>query len=110
MNSTNTAGPGCAADSPISTAQEKTGKVKTDLELASAELQLSSTALDRHLPADTKKGDVARALEQNAAVEIKVQEAAGELAEVTELLQEEVAQRHQLERKLARADGAGSRK
>lgn len=91
---------------PIEVAREKSVKVQQDLELAGAELQLTNTALERHLPHDARAGDVGRAIAQNVAVEEKVQEAAHDLATVTELLKEEVAQRKALERKLATATGA----
>jgi hypothetical protein len=91
---------------PIEAAARKTHKVHRDLEVAGAELELTNTALDRNLPPPVKNGDVARALEQNAVIEDKVQEAAQELAEVKELLQEEVVQRARLERELARKDEA----
>ena len=95
-----------SSKSHIAQAHRKTGEVQQQLELAGAELELTATALDRHLPQAVKHGDVARALEQNAAVEIKVHEAAQELAQVTELLEEEVAQRDRLERELARVGRA----
>lgn len=88
---------------PIARAQRKTGRIQQTLELAGAELHLTNTALDRHLPAEARKGDVGRALVQNAAIEEKVQEAAEDLAVVTELLQEEVAEREKLERQLQAA-------
>ena len=63
-----------------------TGQVQRDLEVASAELGLAHGALQRELPPQVKTGDVAWAIEQNEAVERKVQQAAEELEEVTELL------------------------
>lgn len=85
---------------PIEQAREKTADVRQELEVAGAELHLSNTALERHLPPGQKNGDVGRALAQNSAIETKVQEAAEELAVVTELLEEEVAQRERLEKEL----------
>lgn len=69
-------------------ARAKTDQVQRDLEVASAELGLTHGALERELPAHTKKGDVAWAIKQNAALEQKVQQAADELEEVTELLEQ----------------------
>ncbi|MFS8138401.1 MAG: hypothetical protein ACMG50_09785 [Thermomonas sp.] len=89
----------------LETAKNRTGKVQQELEVGGAELQLTSTALQRHLPPAVKHGDVARALQQNAAIEVKVNEAAEELGEVTELLEEEAARRIGLERELARVTG-----
>ena len=67
-------------------ARSKTDQVQRDLEVASAELGLTHGALERELPPNVKKGDVAWALHQNKVLERKVQQAAEELEEVTELL------------------------
>lgn len=72
----------------IEAAQSKTDQVQRDLEVASAELGLTHGALERELPKDVKTGDIAWAIRQNAALERKVQQAAEELEEVTELLQQ----------------------
>lgn len=85
----------------IEQAIEKTGKVQQDLEVAGAEIGLAHDALDRQLPPEAKQGDVAWAIGQNAAVEHKLEQAAGELEEVTELLAEEAAERARLEQALA---------
>lgn len=67
-------------------ARSKTDQVQRDLEVASAELGLTHGALERELPEHVKNGDVAWAIAQNKALEKKVQQAAEELEEVTELL------------------------
>jgi hypothetical protein len=72
----------------LKAARSKTEEVQRDLEVASAELGLTHGALERELPAEVKHGDVAWALEQNAVLERKVQQAAEELEEVTELLEQ----------------------
>jgi hypothetical protein len=72
----------------IDVAKSKTDQVQRDLEVASAELGLTHGALDRELPPDVKTGDVAWAIEQNKVLERKVQQAAEELEEVTELLEQ----------------------
>jgi dynactin complex subunit len=73
----------------LETAKTRTGQVQLDLEVASAELGLTHGALQRELPADVKKQrDVAWAIAQNKALERKVQQAAEELEEVTELLEQ----------------------
>jgi phosphoglycerate-specific signal transduction histidine kinase len=91
------------AMSPITLAKDRTGRIQQELEVASAELHLTNTALENSLPTDTKQGDVARALAQNAALEVKVSDAADDLQEVTELLHKEVEQRKRLEGELAAA-------
>ena len=86
---------------PIEVAKDKADAVQEDLAVAGAELHLTNTALDRSLPQSAKQGDVGKALEQNGIVQQKVSQAADELAEVTELLEEEIAERHRLEAQLA---------
>ena len=70
----------------IEAAKNRTGQVQQDLEIASAELGLAHGALDRNLPPNARTGDVAWAIAQNKILEQKVQRAAEELEEVTELL------------------------
>lgn len=69
-------------------ARSRTDQVQRDLEVASAELGLTHGALERELPPEVKKGDVAWAIRQNKILERKVQQAAEELEEVTELLEQ----------------------
>ena len=71
---------------PLEQAKSKTDQVQRDLEVASAELGLTHGALERELPPDVKQGDVAWAIHQNKLLERKVQQAAEELEEVTEML------------------------
>lgn len=86
---------------PIAQARDKTGEIQQELEVASAELHLTNTALEQHLPDDAVHGDVERALAQNVVVEGKVQEAAKDLEAVTTLLEQETAERERLEHELA---------
>lgn len=72
----------------LETAKARTGQVQHDLEVASAELGLTHGALERELPPEVKKGDVAWAIRQNAELERKMQHAAEELGEVTEMLEQ----------------------
>lgn len=91
------------AMSPIDHAFRHAGRIHQELQVASAELHLTNTALESSLPAAVKRGDVAKALAQNAALEEKVSDAAEDLQTVTELLEEEVAERARLEGELAAA-------
>ena len=72
----------------IDAARSKTDQVQRDLEVASAELGLTHGALERELPPEVKQGDVAWAIRQNKALEEKVQQAADDLEEVTEMLEQ----------------------
>jgi hypothetical protein len=73
----------------IEQAKQKTEQVQRELEVASAELGLTHGALEREIPEELKQdGDVAWAIRQNAELERKVQQAAEDLEEVTELLEQ----------------------
>ena len=76
------------SSAPLEQARSKTDQVQRDLEVASAELGLTHGALERELPPEVKEGDVAWALNQNKELERKVQQAAEELEEVNELLEQ----------------------
>lgn len=90
------------AGRPLYRAREKTGRVQQELAVAGAELGLTNSVLGTKLPESVKRSsDVQRALMQNEVIEVKVQEAANELQAVSDLLQEEVAERERLERELA---------
>ena len=68
-------------------ARSKTDQVQRDLEVASAELGLTHGALERELPSHVIHGDVAWAIQQNKILERKVQQAAEDLEEVTDMLE-----------------------
>lgn len=70
----------------LADARAKTEKVQNELEVATAELNLTNNAFERHLPPEVREGDVGWALGQNAEIERKVQKAAEELEEVVELI------------------------
>jgi hypothetical protein len=73
----------------LEAAKARTGQVQRDLEVASAELGLTHGALQRELPAAVKQQrDVAWAIAQNKVLERKVQQAAEELEEVSELIEQ----------------------
>ncbi len=76
---------------PLEEAREKTEQVQQELEVASAELGLAHGALDRHMPAEHRTGDIAWAIAQNAVLEKKVKQAAEDLEQVTELLERATA-------------------
>lgn len=86
---------------PLYRARRKTNDVRARLEVASAELGLTNLILGKQQDSVERSSDVQRALNQNEAIEEKVQEAADELQVVTDLLDEEVAERERLERELA---------
>lgn len=92
------------APKPIEQAAAKTSQIQQDLAVAEAELNLTNTVLGRARADDSREraADVKKAVRQNAAIEEKVGEAAEELQEVNELLQEEISERERLEQELER--------
>lgn len=92
---------GTAGRRPIHDARDKTRGVREELEVASAELHLTHTILERELPAHRKVGDVRKAIDQNGAAAANVAEASEELAEVEALLAQEIEERQRLEREIA---------
>lgn len=87
---------------PIARARLKARKVQEELAIAGAEIHLTGAALEHTLPPAQKTGVVRKALDQNAAVGDRIVEAADELDEVKELLEEEIAERQRLEQELGR--------
>ena len=84
-------------------ARDETSRIQQDIAVAGAELELTNALLGAELPESLKRsGEVRRALAQNGAIEDKVQQAAEELQVVSELRQEEVAERQRLEQELER--------
>ena len=86
---------------PILHAQREADRIQQELAVASAELHLTNAALEHSLPPTAKQGDVAKALAHQAVLEDKVSGAAEDLQNVTDLLEEETAERERLERELA---------
>lgn len=101
------AGP-AAQSPPIVKAKAVTEQVREQLELAGAELHLSNSVMRRSVPDAGKSGEVRKALDQYARVEEKMVDAAEELSDVTELLEEEIAERQRLELELERLSSSSS--
>lgn len=85
---------------PIEQARQKTGRVREELELAGAELHLSTEMLERQLPAEHKTGEVRRAIDQSGTVAENVASATEELQQVEALLEQAIAHGEALERQL----------
>ena len=93
---------------PIEKAKNVTEQVREQLEVAGAELHLSNSVMRRGLANSATGSDVRKALDQYALVEEKVVDAAEELSDVTELLEEEIAERQRLELELERLSSSSS--
>lgn len=87
---------------PIEQARKKTEQVREGLAVAGAELNLTTTILERELPAQHKTGDVRRAIDQNAAVAGNVAEAQEDLEQVEALLERARQEHERLQREIER--------
>ena len=90
-----------AAATPLERALDQNATVKDTVELSSAELAVINTVLKQELPDEVIKGVVAQALEKTDELEVKIQETAEELAEVNQLLAQEIDARTDLEGEVA---------
>ena len=90
-----------AAATPLERALDQNATAKDTVELSSAELAVINTVLKHELPNDVVKGVVAQALEKTDELEVKIQETAQELAEVNQLLAQEIDARTDLEGEVA---------
>lgn len=98
MDSSTDSAASAQSPAPIEEAANRTAQIQQELSIAEAELQLTNTVLGRAAPPAQQEDDVGKAVAQNVVIEEKVGEAAGDLQEVTELLQAEVSERQRLER------------
>jgi hypothetical protein len=83
--------------------------VKDTVQRSSDELAVINAVLNVELPGDVKKGDVAQALQKTDELEIKIQDTAHELAEVNEVLAQEIDARVDLETEVATIKAALAR-
>lgn len=90
-----------APASPLERALDQNTTVKETVEQSSAELAVINAVLEVGLPGDVKKGDIAQALLKTDELETKIQDTAQDLAEVNEVLAQEIDARVELEQDLA---------
>jgi hypothetical protein len=90
-----------APATPLERALDQNSNVRDTVELSSAELAVINTVLKHELPGDVIKGVVAQALEKTDELEVKIQETAQDLAEVNQLLAQEIDARMDLEGEVA---------
>lgn len=81
----------------------QTIEVKEKIVGVGDELLIVNTVLKQEIPEKLQTGEVAQALDKHEELETIVQECVGDLAEVNEALEEEVARRRRLERQLAQS-------
>ena len=89
------------SSTPLERALEQNETAKGIVEQSAAELVVIHAVLKQELPAQVQVGDVAYALQRTDELEIKISDTAQELAQVNEVLAQEIGERVDLERELA---------
>ncbi|MES2977528.1 MAG: hypothetical protein V4731_03825 [Pseudomonadota bacterium] len=107
--STSAPTPTTPLDSPLARALDQSDAVQEVVAESAAELLIINTVLSKEIPPPVKTGEVAQALVKTAELESRIGQSAEELAEVNELLKQELSERAELERKLAESQAALAR-
>ena len=95
-----------AESTALGRALDQNAAAKDAVEQSAAELVVINTVLKQEIPDDVQTGDVAQALLRTDALEVKISDAAQDLAQVNEVLAQEIDQRIDLERELAQTKAA----
>ena len=91
---------------PLTRALDQSEAVKEAVEHSADALLVISTVLKQEIPSYVQTGDVAQALQKTNELETKINDAASDLAQVNEVLAQEIDERMDLERELAAARAA----
>ena len=91
---------------PLERALEQNETAHDIVEQSAAELVVIHAVLKQELPEHMQTGDVAHALQRTDELEIKISETAQELAQVNEVLAQEIGERVDLELELAATKAA----
>lgn len=91
---------------PLVRALNQNEAVKDTVEDSSGELLLINAVLKQEIPPEIQLGEVAEALQKTDELEVKIQTAAQDLAQVNKALTQEIDERADLERELAHTKAA----
>ena len=91
---------------PLERALEQNETAQGIVEQSAAELVVIHAVLKQELPDHMQTGDVAHALQRTDELEMKISDTAQELAQVNEVLAQEIGERVDLERELAATKAA----
>ena len=94
------------APTPLARALEQNETAQNVVEQSAAELVMIHAVLQQGLPDYLQTGDVAQALQRTDELEVKINDTAEELAQVNEVLAQEIDERVDLERELAATKAA----
>lgn len=90
----------------LSRARDQNEAAQEAVERSAVELELINTVLRHELPDHIQSDDVALALEKSGELELKMQDAAQDLAQVNEALHHEISERAALEKELTSTKAA----
>ena len=94
------------SSTPLERALEQNETAQGIVEQSAAELVVIHAVLKQELPDHMQTGDVAHALQRTDELEMKISDTAQELAQVNEVLAQEIGERVDLERELAATKAA----
>lgn len=94
------------ASTPLSRALDQNETVKDAVERSAAELLVINTVLKQEIPDHLQTGEVAQALQKTDALESRICDTAEDIAEVSQVLAQEIGERVDLERELAATKAA----
>lgn len=92
--------------SALAQALDRNEAARDSVERSGAELVMINAVLKQEIPDGLQVGDVVYALERTDELEVKIIDIAQELAEVNEVLAQEIEQRVDLERELVQTRAA----
>ncbi|MBK5206490.1 MAG: hypothetical protein JJD98_14115 [Polaromonas sp.] len=95
-----------AAPTPLEQALDQNETVKDTVERSADELLVINTVLKHKIPGHVQTDEVAQALQKGGELESRIQESVDTLAQVNEALEQEIAERAELERELAATKAA----
>jgi C4-dicarboxylate-specific signal transduction histidine kinase len=94
------------ASTLLSRAVDQNETAKSVVEQAAAELFVINAVLKHEIPDDLQTGEMAKALQKTDELESRIQASLEDLAQVNQVLEQELCERAALERELAAAKAA----
>lgn len=95
-----------AEPTALGRALDQNAAAKDAVEQSAAELVVIHAVLKQEIPDHVQVGDLAQALQRTDELEVKINDTAQDLAQVNEVLAQEIDERADLERELAQTKAA----
>ncbi len=94
------------ASTPLARALDQNETVKDTVEQSAAELLLINAVLKQGIPDHIQTGEIAQALQKTDELENKISDTVEDIAQVNQVLAQEIGERADLERELAATKAA----